>query len=162
MRNILLSLIGVGLGALILESGFSVRFYELRFVRYSKSETALAHSPLSELALSQPNPNLANYILEKWGATSGRTALAVARAENGTMVCDRVNVNSNFTIDVGVFQINTVHFKRWPLTDLIDCYKNVDAAYVIWDRADGIEGDGKGNFSPWVAYWSGSYERFLN
>lgn len=81
-------------------------------------------------------------------------ALAVSRAENGTRQCDRFGINTNKTIDVGVFQINTVHLKKgYTLQDLADCKKNIDIAYDIF-KAQG--------WTPWVAHNNGSYKKFLN
>lgn len=92
------------------------------------------------------------YICYKFGKDC-RLALAVSQAENGTRQCDRFGVNTNKTIDVGIFQINTVHLKKgWKLADLTECHKNVDYAYEIY-QAQGFE--------PWVAYKNKSYLKFL-
>lgn len=80
-------------------------------------------------------------------------ALAISQAENGTRQCDRTNINKNNSLDIGVFQINTVHLKKgWKLTDLTDCHKNVDYAYTIF-KAQG--------WTPWVTYNIGAYKKFL-
>lgn len=90
------------------------------------------------------------YICDKFG-TDCKTALAVSWAENGTRQCDRVNINSNKTLDVGVFQINSVHMKKgFTLSDLADCKKNVDIAFGIFK----VQG-----WTPWVAYKNGSYKK---
>lgn len=60
-------------------------------------------------------------------------ALAVSHAENGTRVCDRKSpVNKNGTYDIGLFQINTVHWKRFGLETLMTCEGNTNAAHVLW------------------------------
>jgi len=80
-------------------------------------------------------------------------ALAVSQAENGTRQCDRLNVNNNKTVDVGIFQLNSIHFKKgYTLTDFIDCKKNVEIAYEIYKKQ---------GWTPWVAYKNGSYKKFL-
>lgn len=89
------------------------------------------------------------YIYEQFGK-DGDLAVKVFRAENGTGQCDRTNINTNKTIDVGRTMINTVHFKRFPLSDLVDCKKNIDAAHQIYVEQNG--------FGAWVAYNSGSYK----
>lgn len=92
------------------------------------------------------------YICYKFGKDC-RLALAVSQAENGTRQCDRFGVNTNKTIDVGIFQLNTVHLKKgWKLADLTDCKKNIDYAYEIY-QAQG--------WNPWVAYANQSYKKFL-
>lgn len=81
-------------------------------------------------------------------------AMAIATAENGTHACDRVNINTNNTLDIGYMQINTVHLKKgWKLTDMLNCHKNIDYAYQIY-QAQG--------FDPWVTYTSGQYKKYLN
>lgn len=99
------------------------------------------------------NMTTEEYICWKFGDAC-KMALAVSQAENGTRQCDRFGVNTNKTIDAGIFQINTVHLKKgWKLADLLDCKKNVDYAYEIY-KAQG--------FQPWVAYTTGAYKRFIN
>ena len=93
------------------------------------------------------------YICEKWGPFDCKTALAVAKAESG-MREDAININNNNTIDYGIFQINSVHFKKpgCSMKDLVIAEKNVDCAYSIW-KAQG--------WSPWVAFNSGSFKSHL-
>lgn len=92
------------------------------------------------------------YICYKFGKDC-KMALAVSQAENGTRQCDRFGVNTNRTIDIGVFQINSVHMKKgYTLKDLSDCHKNTDVAYEIF-QAQG--------FTPWVVFQTGAYKRFL-
>ena len=90
------------------------------------------------------------YICDKWGVFDCRIALAVSKAENGTRQPDRFNVNTNGTIDIGIFQINSVHFKRegCSLAEIVDAYKNVDCAYQIWQEQ---------GWNPWVAFNNGNF-----
>lgn len=81
-----------------------------------------------------------------------RLALAVSQAENGTRQCDRLNVNNNKSVDVGVFQLNSVHFKKgYTLSDFTDCEKNVLIAKAIRDAS---------GWEAWVTYNTGAYKRF--
>jgi len=93
------------------------------------------------------------YICDKWGVYDCKTALAVAKAESGIRE-DAININNNNTIDYGVFQINTVHFKKpgCSMKDLVIAEKNVDCAYSIWKTQ---------GWSPWVAFNSGSFKSHL-
>ena len=93
------------------------------------------------------------YICEKFGPYDCKTALAVAKAESG-MREDAWNANSNDSIDVGIFQINSVHFKKQgcSLKELVIAEKNVDCAYQLWQNS---------GWSPWVAFNSGSFKAHL-
>lgn len=90
------------------------------------------------------------YICDKWGVYECKTALAVSKAENGTRQPDRFNVNTNGTIDVGIFQINSMHFKKegCSLAEIVIAERNVDCAYQIWKVQ---------RWSPWVAFKNGNY-----
>lgn len=83
-------------------------------------------------------------------------ALAVSQAENGTRKCDRDNkgLNKDGTHDIGVFMINA-YWQRNRATDkeLRDCLTNIRVAKQIFDEQ---------GWSPWVAYWNGSYKKYLN
>ena len=93
------------------------------------------------------------YICWKFGKDC-KMALAISQAENGTRQCDRFNVNTNKTVDYGVFMINTVHLKKgWKIAELIDCHTNIDYAYEIY-KSQG--------WSPWVVFNTGDYKKFLN
>jgi hypothetical protein len=94
--------------------------------------------------------DIEKYICEKWGLMDCKMALAVAKAESG-LKCDALNINTNGTVDLGVFQLNTTHLKKggdWNLANMGDCYKNVDLAHQLWTEQ---------GWNPWVAYLSGSY-----
>jgi hypothetical protein len=93
------------------------------------------------------------YICEKWGPFDCKTALAIAKAESGIRE-DAININANNTIDYGIFQINSVHFKKpgCSMKDLVIEEKNVDCAYSIW-KAQG--------WTPWVAFNNGNFKTHL-
>ena len=94
------------------------------------------------------------YICHVFGIYNCKTALAIAKAESGLRE-DAININTNNTIDVGIFQINTVHFKKYgcSLKDLVDAYKNTDCAYSIYKA--------NGNFGAWVGFTNGSFKNHL-
>jgi len=62
-------------------------------------------------------------------------------------------------VDMSIMQVNSLWIKTYSLKDIADCNKNVDIAYEIWDRADGVAGDKKGNFSAWAVVNNGSVAR---
>jgi hypothetical protein len=125
------------------------------FIRIEPRVTAQKHRFLAVAEAKEVEPakmSTEDYICYVFGHDC-RLALAVSQAENGTRQCDRFGVNTNKSIDAGIFQINSVHLKKgWKLSDLLDCHKNVDYAKQIFD-AQGWE--------PWVAYTNGSYKKFL-
>ena len=76
--------------------------------------------------------DIEKYICEKFGVMDCKTALAVAKAESN-LNCNAFNVNTNGSVDFGIFQLNSVHLKKggeWTLTNMSDCEKNVDLAYL--------------------------------
>lgn len=80
-------------------------------------------------------------ILQRWGKDAP-TAIAVFRAESG-LRCDAYNVNTNMTVDVGITQLNSIHFnEEFTITDAVDCEKNLDRAYAMWQEQ---------GWTPWVA-----------
>ena len=122
---------------------------------------------IEKYTLDYPEPidtPLKKYICEKWGPFDCKTALAVFTAESGLRE-EAVHINNNDTIDIGVAQINTVHFKKegCSLKEIVDAKKNVDCAYRIWDESDPDHklGDGKGSFTPWVGFWNGNFKTHL-
>lgn len=96
------------------------------------------------------------YACDKFGDDC-KLALAIAHAENGTGVCDRINwSNANQSLDIGFFQINTlwVDKKLVPPADLFDCRKNIDFAYQLYKRSGN-------SFKLWSTFQNGAYKKFL-
>lgn len=87
----------------------------------------------------------------RFGEKVGHEAVAVSWAENGTRVCDRVGVNKDKSWDIGVFQINSVHLKRFKLEQLVGCESNVDVAVQIYSEQ---------KWNPWVAYNNGNWKKY--
>lgn len=83
-------------------------------------------------SLPKPETPLDNYICEKFG-NECQIALLVARAESN-MNEEAININKNGTIDMGIFQINSVHWKKEGCNpkSLLDARKNVNCAYKIF------------------------------
>lgn len=87
------------------------------------------------------------------------TAIRLAKSENyynmtGSFDCARTNTNTDGSVDVGLFQINSIHSRRlaslgMTMEDMKDCKKNADYAYNWVYKASG--------WSPWSAYNNGSY-----
>ena len=116
----------------------------------SKEEPQVIEKPLILEYPEEIDTPLEKYICEKWGPFECKTALAVSLAENGTRQRDRFNINTNNTIDVGIFQINSIHFTKdgCALYQIVDPIQNVDCAYKIWQSS---------GWSAWVAHNNGNY-----
>jgi len=96
----------------------------------------------------------AEQIRQLWVAHGGDpatvdTAAAVALAESGGRPGATNHSNSNGTVDRGLFQINSIH----GANSTYDLGANV--AYAVQLSHGGH------NWSPWVAYTSGAYRRYL-
>ena len=93
------------------------------------------------------------YICDKWGIADCKIALAVAKAESG-MREQAFNINTNNTVDIGIFQINSIHFNKegCSLKEITDAYKNVDCAYQIY-KASG--------WNAWSAFNNSSFKNNL-
>ena len=149
-------------------------FFEKKRFQFNKPVTVILKQPIeivereytitqiiqglekeAPIALDTP---IKEYICEKFGEYECRVALAVTKAESGFRE-DAVGVNTNGSIDVGLMQINSINWKipGCSLKEVVDPYKNVDCGYIIWDRADGEEGNGKGQWTPWVAFTTGRF-----
>lgn len=80
------------------------------------------------------------------------TAIAIAKAESN-LNCSAQNINKDKSVDLGLFQINSVHLKKgWKAAELLDCDKSIQYAYEIFESQ---------GFNPWVAYKTGKYKKYL-
>lgn len=105
-------------------------------------------------------------IINKWGYKDGMMAIAI-------FDCGESHMNQyavSETGDLGVAQINW-HYNGKIITErfgyntadmLTSIDKNLESAYLVWDRADGKEGNGEGSFSPWSGYNNGRYLNCFN
>lgn len=103
-------------------------------------------------------------IIDKWGVRDGIMALAIF--DCGESGLDQYAVS--YTGDLGIAQINWSTWKRlakerfgYNAADMFDVDRNLDMAYVAWDRGNGVEGDKKGTWDAWVGFQNGSYLRCL-
>lgn len=91
------------------------------------------------------------YICDKFGIYDCKIALGVVQAESGFNE-QNYHANSDGSIDIGLFQINSIHFKQagCSLKEVVDPYKNTDCAYNIYLAAGKKWGD-------WVTFNNGNY-----
>ena len=82
-----------------------------------------------------------------------KMALAISQAENGTRQCDRIVIEPNNTVSIGLFMINSTHFKRFPASQLVTCLGNIEAAKQIFAE--------QGNWTAWSVFKNKSYLRFM-
>ena len=59
-------------------------------------------------------------------------ALAIISCENASMDMAHVNRNRDGSFDVGPFQINSIHIKRFGTAFMKDYQENVKVAYQLW------------------------------
>lgn len=124
-----------------------------------KRQVAKHHSIVQEVYAQEPEPAYTDptelmiftKFSERFGEKVGHEAVAVSWAENGSRLCDRRNVNKDGSWDIGIFQINTVHLKRFTLTQLVGCESNVEVAMQIYSEQ---------GWNPWVAYQNGNWKKY--
>ncbi len=94
-------------------------------------------------SLPKPETAIEKYICEKFKEEC-QIALWIAKSESG-MREEAININNNGTIDMGIFQINSVHWKKEGCNpkSLLDAYKNTDCAYQIYQKS---------GWDAWVTY----------
>lgn len=125
-----------------------------------QSPLVIAHRERNERTIQvqkqqhRPLSAYQEYACAKFG-NACPVALAIQRAENPAGKCEVYHYNSDGTLDWGYFQINTVHLKRpgVVLRDLLDCRRNIDFAYELYQERHG--------FSAWASYNSGKYRHYL-
>lgn len=124
-----------------------------RDIKTKEIVTILEKIPAPEDLTSDPEKLIYKY----FGIEHYRMAIAVSRCEGLNHPADGFNVNTNGSIDVGYMRVNSVHFKTpgCSLLEVATPEGNISCGYKIWDRADGVEGNGKGSFEPWVGYTNG-------
>ena len=87
-------------------------------------------------------------ILDTFGLENYKIARAIAKAESG-LRCDAMHVNSNNTVDYGLFQLNSLHWKRFGgLEKLVTCEQQIKAAYELYLEQ---------GWNPWVVYNTGRF-----
>ena len=89
------------------------------------------------------------YIRMKFGR-HGDIAVAVAKTESGFRE-EAVNTkNTNSSVDIGLFQVNSVHWNKEGCSpkELFESRKNIDCAYKIWEAS---------GWNAWSVFKNGSY-----
>lgn len=130
-----------------------VKFNEpLTLVKRDKKPKVITKIKVFEYPDAIDTP-IEKYICDKWGVYDCKNALAIFKAESGLRE-EAFNINTNGTIDVGIAQINSIHFKKksCSLKEIVDAYKNIDCAYQIF-KASG--------WNPWVTYQNGNFISLL-
>lgn len=92
------------------------------------------------------------YIYEVFGIENYKIAIAIARAESG-LRDDAIGINPG-SVDIGVFQINSTHFKQegCSLAEVATIQGNIDCAYQIYQAS---------GWNPWVVFQSGAFTNNL-
>jgi hypothetical protein len=95
--------------------------------------------------------DIEKYICDKWGVYDCKLAISIARAESGMNELAFNAYNTNNTLDIGIFQVNSVHFNKegCSLKDLVDAKKNIDCAYEIYKDS---------GWNAWSVYKSGAFK----
>lgn len=75
--------------------------------------------------------------------------IAIAKAESG-MNPSAVNKNTNGSVDLGLFQINSIH--GYDELSLFDAKKNIKAASEVYDKQ---------GLRAWSSFTNGAYKKFL-
>lgn len=99
-------------------------------------------------------------VIDVWGYKDGVIALAIFDCGESGLDPEAVS----HTGDLGIAQINWATWRTqvedkfgYTAKDMFDVTKNLEVAYWVWDRADGVEGNGEGGWEPWSGYNNGSY-----
>ena len=110
------------------------------------ADNVYAYNEPTSTPTRKPEPTVENitaYISRKWakhGNAEVKRALDISFCESGWR--DKAyNHNSNGTGDWNIFQINSVHIKRYGTVWMHDWTANIDTAYKIYQAQD---------WKPWV------------
>jgi len=91
-------------------------------------------------------------ILDTFGIENYKIARAIAKSESG-MRCNALHVNSNNTVDYGLYQLNSTHWDRFGgLENLVTCEQQVKSAYELFLEQ---------GWEPWVVFKTGSFVEAL-
>jgi len=165
ITGVLITLILILIGGFILVRKVN-SFFDKHYIQFNKIVTVEVKKPMVIKDREVPTKEIVRvmeeipspvdlvtepekYIYEKFGIENYKIAIAIARAESG-MREDAININSNGTIDLGIFQINSVHFKKdiCALKNVVTYKGNIDCAYEIYKDS---------SWNPWVAFTNGSF-----
>lgn len=92
-------------------------------------------------------------VCEAFGVENCKIAVAIMKAESGGKV-GAFNSNTNGSVDIGLFQINSVHFDKvsCSLQEVATEDGNIACALSIYKTS---------GWSPWVAFNSGAFKQFV-
>lgn len=143
--------------------GQSIVAQALKFqlpVRVEKVQPEILVSVMTQKVADQKVTPIEKKIMDKWGYKDGVVALAIF--DCGESGLDQYAVSH--TGDLGIAQINWATWKtvvkerfNYNASDMFDVDKNLDVAYLVWDRGNGKEGDGEGSWTGWSGFNNGRY-----
>ncbi len=81
--------------------------------------------------------------MERFQDDAANAITLIRKCENSTFDQSRTNHNNNGTIDYGIFQVNSIHTKKYGDAFIADWRANVDTAYKIYQSAGNT-------FRPWT------------
>lgn len=118
---------------------------------------------MAEIVPGQPVSDVDTYRLAVRAGFSPEqavTATAVSIAENGSRLPEAVSPpNKNGTVDLGLWQINSIHWPSFGGGDrLTHAFNNASAAYQIWKDRQAATGNG---WTAWSTFNQGQYKAFL-
>lgn len=120
-------------------------------------ELVVLNTPYNELTTTEQK------IIQIWkDYKTSMIAIAIFDCGESGLNPDSVSL----TGDLGVAQINWYYNGKiiqerlgYNWADMRDIDKNLKAAYLIWDRGDGTEGNGEGSWNAWSGF---NNSRYLN
>src|SRR3990167_430153 len=135
-------------------NSYQIRFNQILKVEVKQPFEIVKREPvIKQVLLEYPgeiDSDIKRFICDTFGPYNCRIALAVASVEGLNHPPDGFNINTNGTIDVGYFRVNSIHFKKpgCSLSEVITEKGNVLCAYSIWKQ--------QGNWSAWVGFTNGN------
>lgn len=143
------------------------RIIDLQIRLPFRIEKIVAPEPVKELVvLNTPFDELTSTeqkIIKVWkDYKTAMIAIAIFDCGESGLVADAVSP----TGDLGVAQINWKTWKKpvfdkygYTAIDMFNVDKNLEVGYWIWDRGDGVEGNGEGSWEAWSGFNNGAYLR---
>lgn len=128
-------------------------------IRIEPVKPQIIISPIVERVAEDDFTPIEQKIIDKWGYKDGFMAMAIFECESGL---EQYAVSG--TGDLGIAQIHWRTWKDyaedkfgWNAGDMFDVDNNLQMAYIVWDRGDGVEGNGEGTWDAWTVYNTGAY-----
>ncbi len=125
-------------------------------ISVEKTQDSVIYSAIDKNEKIVYNQDIENYIVQIFGSQS-QTALAVAKCESG-LNPNATHLNSNSSIDFGVFQINSSHFShvegdtpQEKTDNLFNWQYNIAFAYQLYSAT---------SWDSWTCYSTGKYLKY--